>query len=63
MSFSGNELHGFNRNYVLEDGSVVTWNPRKPYREMSGSIDPEVGVVVCLRDGKPVGALVNFALH
>lgn len=65
LSFGRSELHGysFNRNYVLEDGTAVTWNPGKPYREMFGPIDPEVGVVVCHREGKPVGALVNFALH
>ncbi|MBM3998375.1 MAG: hypothetical protein FJ297_02335 [Planctomycetes bacterium] len=57
----------FNRRFVMRDGSVRTWqrldNP--DVVRPAGPIDPELAVLVARRasDGRPIGALVNFALH
>lgn len=67
LSFGTGWVDGisFNRDYVMEDGSVCT-NPGKrkdvvrPYAEN----DPELPVL-SVRDqsGRPIGALISFACH
>ena len=64
--FGKTELYGysFNRDYVMEDGSVRTFHPGKQaFKEMFADIDPDVSVMSFEQDGKPVGAIFNFALH
>lgn len=57
---------GFNRRFYMKDGTVRT-HPGKmnpDIVEPAGPIDPEVGVLA-FQDtaGKPLGCIVNFALH
>ncbi|MBQ9807136.1 MAG: hypothetical protein IJW49_11615 [Clostridia bacterium] len=65
-SFGASELHGYSfcRDYVMEDGSVITFG-RKPMKveRMLSEIDPAVSVVTFRRDGEPIGALINYANH
>lgn len=54
----------FNRTFVLEDGTFVTHGRgRKNIKESLGGIDTELGVLVFERDGKPIGAVTNYACH
>ncbi len=64
-SFGKTELHGysFNRDYVLENGMARTFNPGTTFKEMFAGIDPQVSVMSFEKDGKPIGAIFNFALH
>ena len=66
MKFAETEAHGisFNRNSVLEDGTYVTWGRgrKNVVRELDG-IDPAVPFVMFEKDGKPIGAIINFACH
>src|SRR6185503_12159729 len=55
----------FNRRYVLKNGTVAT-NPGKLNANIvrpAGPIDPQVGLLLFKRDGKPVAGLTVFALH
>ncbi|MBE6601924.1 MAG: hypothetical protein E7637_05400 [Ruminococcaceae bacterium] len=65
-SFGASELHGYSfcRDYVMEDGSVVTFG-RGPMsvKGMLSEIDPAVSVVTFRRDGEPIGALINYTNH
>lgn len=64
--FGSTQVHGisFNRNFILEDGSLVTHGRgRKNIVRPLGEIDPELPVLVFERAGKPVGAIINFACH
>lgn len=53
----------FNRNYVRNDGVIVTFNGPDRVRPFAG-IDPALPVIFA-RDaqGKPMGAIVSFACH
>jgi hypothetical protein len=54
----------FNRDYVYVDGSVDTFGkmPMKVEKQLSG-IDPSVSVLTFYDGERPMGALINFALH
>jgi hypothetical protein len=56
----------FNRRVVMRDGTVRTHGSFKDPNAMAfeGPIDPEVGVAAARgKDGKILGAVVNFACH
>jgi len=59
-------LHGYSfcRNYILEDGTVIT-HGKSPLavKGLLAEIDPAVSVLTFRRDGEPIGALINYALH
>ena len=65
-SFGASELHGYSfcRNYIMEDGTVIT-HGRSPLavKGLLAEIDPSVSVVTFRRNGEPIGALINYALH
>jgi len=65
-SFGASELHGYSfcRNYILEDGTVIT-HGKSPLavKGLLAEIDPAVSVLTFRRDGEPIGALINYALH
>lgn len=68
LSFATSEAKGisFNRSFVLKDGTYISI-PRQSDLEnivepLSG-VDTTVSVLFAERDGKKIGALVNFALH
>ncbi|MBR6728820.1 MAG: neutral/alkaline non-lysosomal ceramidase N-terminal domain-containing protein [Clostridia bacterium] len=62
------DVHGisFIRNYVMKDGRVLM-NPgwqNPDIKETFGMLDPELGVLFfCDENDRPMGALVNYALH
>lgn len=64
--FGTTEVHGisFNRNFELTDGRFVTHGRGKTniVRALDG-IDPALPVLMFERDGKPIGAIINFACH
>ena len=54
----------FNRDYVMEDGTVITYGTNgKAVKEMFGPTDTSLPLIKFFKDGKPIGALINFALH
>ena len=64
--FSVGEVHGiaFNRDYVMEDGTVITYGTNgKAVKEMFGPTDESLPIITFMRNGKPIGALINYALH
>ena len=66
MKFGQTEVYGlsFNRNFLREDGTYVTQGRGKPgIVRAIGDIDPELPVVMFEKDGKPAGAIINFACH
>lgn len=64
VTFSTSEVKGacFNRNYILDDGTYVT-QPRPNAVAHLDGVDEEVPVLMFERDGKPIGAIINYALH
>lgn len=66
LKYAETEVHdiSFNRNFVMEDGTYVTHGRGRAgvVRALDG-IDPAVPVVMFEKDGKPVGAIINFACH
>ena len=53
----------FNRNFVFDDG-VARTNFRRPGRVRPlGGTDPDLSVITFEKDGKPIGAIVNYACH
>ena len=60
------ELHGYSfcRDYILEDGSVITYG-KSPLavKGMLSEVDPEIWVMMFRVGGKPIGAFVNYANH
>ncbi|MBQ8311456.1 MAG: neutral/alkaline non-lysosomal ceramidase N-terminal domain-containing protein [Clostridia bacterium] len=54
----------FNRNYVRDDGKIVSFGvgDRKLDHMLAG-VDEELPVMVFERAGKPIGALISFACH
>ena len=66
LKYAESEAHGisFNRNFILDDGRYVTHGrSRKNIVKALDDIDPAVPVVMFEKDGKPIGAIVNFACH
>ncbi len=64
--FGITEVHGisFNRDFVIEDGTIITRGfGRKDIVRPFDGIDPELPVLMFEQDGKPVGAIINFACH
>ena len=54
----------FNRDYVMEDGTVITYGSNgKKVKEMFGPTDESLPIITFIKNGKPVGALINYALH
>ena len=66
VTYGTSELHGvsFNRDYVLEDGNVITFgnSPLRVEKQLAG-IDPTVSVLTFYDGDKPMGAIINYALH
>lgn len=67
MGTDREENFGFNRTYLLKDGSIKT-NPGSKRRDQivrpAGDIDRSVEVLrVDGTDGKPIGFVVNYACH
>lgn len=64
LYFAVDEVHGiaFNRNSVLEDGTYRT-NYFGPRKGTLAGIDPTLTVIKVEIDDRPVGAIVNYALH
>jgi hypothetical protein len=63
---SGRAEEGYNRRYLMKDGSVVT-NPGYLNPEVvkpAGPTDPEVGVLAIVdEEWRPIAALANYSLH
>jgi len=54
----------FCRDYVLEGGQTITFGRTDvPIERMLSDPDESLSVMTFLRDGKPVGAMINFACH
>jgi len=66
VKFGQTEVQGisFNRDFLREDGTYVTHGRGKPgiVSALDG-IDPELPVLMFEKDGKPLGAIINFACH
>lgn len=65
-TYGVSELEGysFNRDYVLEDNSAITFGKTSLRVErMLAGIDPSVSVLTFYHEEKPMGAIINFALH
>ena len=65
-SFTVGRVEGiaFNRDYVMEDGTVITYGTNgKAVREMFGPTDTSMPMVKIMRGGKVVGAIINYAMH
>lgn len=67
IRLGNSEMHGYSfiRVYEMKDGSLKT-NPGMKNPDVvrpHGEIDPEVLVLYVEQDGKPAGAVVNFACH
>lgn len=65
LAYGESTLYGyaFCRDYLLEEGVARTFQPGVPHCGVLGKTDPSVPVLVALEDGRPVGAVVNYALH
>ena len=66
VKFGATEVHGinFNRTAVMEDGTLITnGRGRKGIVRPLDVVDPSLPVLMFMHDGKPVGAIVNFACH
>ena len=54
----------FNRNYVRDDGKIVSFGVgNHKLDHMLAGVDEELPVLVFEREGKPIGALISFACH
>ena len=66
VKYGQTEVYGisFNRNFVTEDGTYITHGRGKPgiVRSLDG-MDPDLPVLMFEKDGKPAGAIINFAVH
>lgn len=65
-SYGSSELHGYSfcRNYIMEDDTVITHGKSpKAVKGFLAEIDPSVQVLTFRRNGEPIGALINYALH
>ena len=63
ITFGTNEVYGiaFNRNYVKDDGTMMT-DSDGTAKPLAGT-DPTLSVVSFERDGKKIGAIINYACH
>ena len=66
VTYGTSELFGvsFNRDYIYEDGTAGTFGGKniKVERQLAG-IDPSVSALTFYDGDKPMGAVINFALH
>lgn len=54
----------FNRNYVLTDGTIRSFGVGNGTLDhMLAGVDPQLPVMVFMRNGTPIGALISFACH
>lgn len=64
FAFSQVDNISFNRDFVIESGKLKTHGRhRKDVVEALDGIDPDLPVLFFENDGKPVGAIINFACH
>jgi len=63
--FGLSEVHGisFCRDYVYADKTITFGRSNEKQLKMLSEIDPSLSVMMFERDGKPFGAVVNFACH
>ena len=63
-AFSQVDSISFNRDFVTTSGTLVTHGRgRKNIQEPLDDIDPDLPVLFFEQDGKPIGAIINFACH
>ena len=66
LKYAETEVYGisFNRNFIMEDGTYVTHGRGKEgvVRALD-EMDPDLPILMFEKDGKPVGAIINFACH
>ena len=64
VTFSTSEVKGacFNRNYIRADGTYGT-QPRPGSIGPLDGVDEELPVLMFEKDGKPIGAIISYALH
>ena len=66
VSFARGTVEGiaFNRNFVVDDGRLVThrWSSKNIVSPLDET-DPDLPVLFFERDGKQIGAIVNFSCH
>ena len=64
VTFSTSEVKGpcFNRNYIREDGTYGT-QPRAGSIGPLDGIDEELPALMFEENGKPIGAIISYALH
>ena len=64
VTFSTSEVKGacFNRNYIRADGTYGT-QPRLGSIGPLDGVDEELPVLMFEKDGKPIGAIISYALH
>ena len=63
--FAKTELKGYsyNRNCITTEGKYLTGVRRENAVSTLDEVDQEVPILYFERDGKPIGAIVSFALH
>ncbi len=63
-AFSQVDSISFNRDFILENGIYKTHGRgREDIVDTLDGIDPDLPVLMFERDGKPIGAIINFACH
>ncbi len=65
LSFVKTDLEGiaFNRDGLFDDGKLHTHVRNIHTVKILGKTDPELGILKVTKDGKPIGAIINYALH
>ena len=64
FTFSQLDSISFNRNFITESGKIVTHGRnRTDVKEPLDDIDPDLPVLFFEKEGKPLGAIINFACH
>lgn len=66
VSFAHTNISGFayNRTFILDDGTYVTHGRGKTnIKKNFGKLDHELGILMYERDGKPIGAIINYSCH
>lgn len=54
----------FCRNYELNDGTLITHGRGNPNaKRLLDEVDPDLTVVMFEKEGKPIGALINYSAH
>jgi len=63
--FGMSEVPGitFCRDYLLKDGRIVTHGKKLDVERVFAKADESLAVMTFERDGKPIGAIINFACH